>query len=36
MRAIIHSDRNERKTYARIGVDERSKLQVKEDSRTDG
>lgn len=36
IRAIIHADRNERKTYARIEAEERAKLQVKEESHTDG
>ena len=36
MRAIIRSDRTERKAYARIEAEERAKLQVKEDSHTDG
>ena len=36
MHAIIHADRNERKTYARIEAEERAKLQVKKESHTDG
>ena len=36
MRAIIHSDRNERKTYGRIEAEERARLQVKKESHTDG
>lgn len=36
IRAIIHADRNERKTYARIEAEERAKLQVKKESHTDG
>jgi len=36
MRAIIRMDRNERKAYARIEAEERAKLQLTEESHTDG